>query len=71
MFRDVKLCLWASGFPTFGMDHTAFVFKIKQSKYSSSIPNLLRLLDLEMTIIRCSAMSGTIRPTIKVTSKKT
>lgn len=50
---------------TFRMDHTAFVFRIKQQKESNSIPNLLRLLDPEVTIIRSSATSGTTRPTIQ------
>jgi len=51
---------------TFRMDHTAFVFRIKQLKESSSIPNLLRFLDPEVTIIRSSATSGTTRPTIQI-----
>jgi hypothetical protein len=51
--------------PTFRMDHTAFVFRIKQPKENSSIPNLLGLLHPEMAIIRSSAPSGTTRPTIQ------
>jgi hypothetical protein len=47
------------------MDHTAFVFRIKQPKESSSIPNLLGLLDPEMTIIPSSATPGTTQPTIQ------
>jgi hypothetical protein len=58
----VSLVEWV---PSFRMDHTAFVFRIKQPKESSSIPNLLVVLDPEMTIIRSSATSGTTRPTIQ------
>jgi len=50
---------------SFRMDHTAFLFRIKQPKESSIIANLLVLLDPEMTIIRSPATSGTTRPTIQ------
>jgi len=60
--ETVSLGEWV---PTFRMDHTAFVFRIKQPKENSSIPNLLGLLHPEMAIIRSSAPSGTTRPTIQ------